>query len=304
MEFGRHKMKTELKKKDNDRIRTNIIHLRERYQESQSELASAIDVASGTIANYETGDRYPTREILKKIARHYQITMEELTNGDIPLIRFDMSAITNIKIMNDISFEFFPVICTDKAMKSENFKRGFVAHQRFIESVKANQPSQTDLQICFNLYEKSYNEENVIEALANELGLIIFFVTEVKFQMTHKINKADIMESSNKKENLLKKFYLKDMNEVSEKCSNTDINEIEDIEEEMIEGLKELKSFPDYSDLADYYIALSYVMGCVKNERSEELNKVIGAEMMSVLLKMDNKYSCRFLEIGKIFIQN
>lgn len=55
--------------------------------------------------------------------------------------------------------------------------------------------------------------------------------------------------------------------------------------------LRILKESMNYSDLADYYIAIRYVIGMVDNEYSADLNKTIGMEMLTTFAKLGNKYA-------------
>lgn len=48
---------------------------------SQVEMAKAINVTQGTIANWETGKRTPDLEMLKRIANYFDISLDELTGN-------------------------------------------------------------------------------------------------------------------------------------------------------------------------------------------------------------------------------
>ena len=65
-------------------FRDNLLYLRAAYGETQDELARSLgDKAKATISQYESGTRKPNVRKLKKIAIHYNITVEELCYGDL-----------------------------------------------------------------------------------------------------------------------------------------------------------------------------------------------------------------------------
>ena len=52
-------------------------------------------------------------------------------------------------------------------------------------------------------------------------------------------------------------------------------------------------------DLADYYMALRYVIGMVANDYSDDLNKTIGMEMLLSFAELGNKYVIRYFKAVK-----
>lgn len=58
--------------------------------------------------------------------------------------------------------------------------------------------------------------------------------------------------------------------------------------------LKSLKSDQQWSDLADYYLALRYVVGMVNTDLSKEMNSAIGIQMMLSFMTLGNKYAFAF----------
>ena len=64
------------------KLPSNIRGLRKTFGESITDLALAIGVGNTAVSNYELGDRIPDRDVLKRIAKHYHITENELVHGD------------------------------------------------------------------------------------------------------------------------------------------------------------------------------------------------------------------------------
>ena len=61
----------------------NLVFLREKKGENQSETASALNLSRSTYANYETGANLPKVDIAVKIIGHFGVTFEDLMQTDI-----------------------------------------------------------------------------------------------------------------------------------------------------------------------------------------------------------------------------
>ena len=60
------------------------------------------------------------------------------------------------------------------------------------------------------------------------------------------------------------------------------------------EALKALKSKQEWSDLADYYLALRYVVGMVDTDLTTEMNSAVGMQMMLSFRTLGNSYAFTF----------
>ena len=61
---------------------------------------------------------------------------------------------------------------------------------------------------------------------------------------------------------------------------------------------KMLKKSGQYSDFADYFIALEYLWNLVDNDLGFELNQRIGFEMLCAFLRADNEYAFSYFIYG------
>lgn len=80
-------MDQDMKKKRstaNNYIGRNIRSIRLRQGETQQQLGEAIGYGATTVANYESGLRYPDIETLQDIADHYDVDITELVKGRFP----------------------------------------------------------------------------------------------------------------------------------------------------------------------------------------------------------------------------
>lgn len=278
---------------ENKLICKNIKYLRTAFGETQLDLSLAIDVQANTISQYENGDRIPKPEIKEKIASHYRITVDELMHTDFSNFQVPNFKCTNRKQMIQITLSMFPIVHTETSMKDSLFIRGYKTHMRMVEAMKEGcECADCDYDICLNSYSNSYEKSKTPESLANLLWW--FIITEITSKNQWIIDGAEVLTDKDFSINkFCKYFYLKDCDssEKDHHIEKFDQKEQEDFEESIDILLKALKTHAEWSDLADYYMAMRYMMGCISNELTEEMNKAIGSEMLWAFMKMGNKYA-------------
>ena len=69
------------------------------------------------------------------------------------------------------------------------------------------------------------------------------------------------------------------------------------------EMLTVVKRSKDWSDLADYYLALQYIWNLVDNDLDWGFNQRIGVEMMDAFITVKNIYAARFMKYSLDSIQ-
>ena len=292
---------TEVIKMSKDQLAKNIKSLRTAYGETQLELALSIGIESpNAIANYEKGERSPKPEIRKKVASHFRVTEDELLHTDLSNLRFSPNAFNDKENMVEMTLLMFPVLSSEDALKNNSFHKAYDAHMRAIESMKAGKEySETDVDICFDLYSDAAEKDDIPEAAANLLWWLLIFEISMKNQWMLKIAKG-LDNSSGKSNELLKSYYLRDMSEDAADSEAPEIeqSEMDDFDEAIKEILKEIKQDSCLSSLADYYLALRYSLGCINNELTEDMNRAIGNEMMWAFAELGNVYAKRFILKG------
>ena len=283
---------------DDNQIGKNILALRKTFRETQMGLALAIGLSSpNTISNYEKGKRYPDPDIRKKIAAHYRITEDLLANSDLSQFELSEEILENNTYAAEMYKNMLPVVCTESAMKNNNFRTAFDLHQRAIEAINSGKEfAARDIEICMDNYKIAYDEGKLKEAAANMLWLFLQFEIGIKNPWIKDIGKGRRL-SSDTAINLLKEHYLINMWSPDSLSSNVPPVNPETLEATILEIIKDLKSTSELSDLADYYLALRYIMNCVNNQKTEGMNRIIGSEMMSVFANMGNKYAKKYLRM-------
>lgn len=262
-----------------NRLGKNIKYLRTAYNESQLSLALAISLDSpNAIANYEKGIRNPKPDIRKKIAAHYRITEDELMHTDFSAIHFTTFQLGDKEKMMEMTLLMLPVICTENAMKDSMFQKGYAVHMRALDAIKAGQEFEDNyIDVCVD----SYSNSMIPESLANLLWW--FLITELIIKNQRLVDGAiALSEKRINSSDFFKHFYLKDCSDLEEEyqSAETEEQELEELEKPIVEKLKELKSYTEWADLANYYMALRYLTGCIRNELTSEMNKAVGAEMI------------------------
>lgn len=273
------------------KIAKNIRTLRKGHGESREDLAEAINVSPSAIGNYETDFRSPDIQKLTAIADHYGLPVDRLIADDFSNMDFKFTNVTweNATAAMEIQF---PLLCSAEAMQNKDFAEGY---RRSVDVWKKVKEAYTAISTEYaysslEFYEKAYNEnETISEAIANILWVIFIIYALLPDEHSIKVGEAIIRgEASNP--TFVKDYVLKDSNPISKENLKNKKAYVADSQEMIVELLKELKSTKN-SDLADYYMALRYVIGMVDNEYTDNFNKSIGMEMLTSCASLGNKYA-------------
>lgn len=280
------------------RLGLNIRALRNAYGETQEELGVALNLEKNTVSSYENGKREPSRDILSDIARHYMVSVEELTFSDLTGIgkfNLDKNAFwRNIEIV-------FPLIKSDAALKSEHFYKAYTFHQDFYNELHNVSLEKIDnVDVCYDEYLEAYDEEDAkAEAAGNFLGL--WYLMTMMLRLTPEVLKskpAAIVKLAEKDKEAKK--VLENQDSTLEADSKEILESLDD--PEIVEMLNEMKTTlkrsQKWSDLADYYLALDYVYHNVKNGLEWDFNRRIGLEMLDAFASVGNIYAKRFNKLG------
>lgn len=283
----------------------NIKALRKAYGETQSDLLFAIGMegsSPSTISQYETGERIPERNTLIKIAKHYRITEDELINSDF-------SGMKNIskKIVNDVETNkiivsnFFPLITNDVAMKNSHFEQAYNIHLELLDEIIRGEDVNIErLDKCLELYEKAAKEK-VFEARANIVGwhmLIAFIFSVITPELAE--NTSLLKRKNLTVKELVKYGYLPSYDETMQEDTELSADKnifVNDSIVDVVANIYILKHSDEYSQLADYYLALRHKVGLTASSISYEMENSIGDTMLYDLALMDNPYAKKMLDI-------
>ena len=284
----------------NSKLGKNIKYLRKAYGETQEDLQLVIGLLSkSTISNYEKGLQLPERDTLFKIAAHYRLTVDELTHGDFSEFNIMSIPFDDTSKMKNILEKLLPIVYTENSFSDPLFKKGYEAHMRIYNNMKAQKYSDDfddrDFDICIESYINSYETNDTLESAANYLWWIFYIDMMMKdiqiFEGVEKLQRNQI-----KKDKFVQNYLLHnpddeyiDEDKLAQKEEWHDV--IEESEKGIIKMLRKLKASPQWSDLSDYYSALRYSLGMVDNKLSDNMNRAVGGEMLSAIAVLGNKYA-------------
>lgn len=279
------------------KIAKNIRDIRKAHGEKQEDLADAIHVSEKALGHYERGRREPGIDTIQAIADHYGFPVDRLINEDFSQIDFTLADLDWEKAMQIMSV-LFPIICSDRAMKDPNFVEGYKRTEEIWNKIKDGQTGimRSFIESAFQKYEDALNSnENLYEAGANMLWLIFMLYAMLPDEHSQKMGEAVLFGKSHKR-TFVKEYVLKDSNPISKENAANKRAYVEDMQESVVAFIQYLKESGEYADLADYYMALRYVIGMVANDYSEELNKTIGMEMLLSFAELGNKYAIDYFK--------
>lgn len=270
----------------------NIKHLREMHGETLDELGEVVHFAKSTIKGYESGSRKPDPQTLQSIATHYGKTVDEILHTDLTKLGKIRMETSSTNDMVNLFQEIFPLYYSEDAMKNANFQKGYKLCQRVLNGfAKGETMRGTIITDAFQAFLEAIDEIEIPEVVADLMWTIFLWWTQI-----FDVQKMLLFQSKL----LSKKFDIKDYMKIrdseSDELKKKKHDFVSDFDEIITEILKELKSDSKWSNLADYYLALQYVVAMVDSELSPEMNFAVGMQMMLSFAKIGNPHALNFLK--------
>lgn len=272
---------------DDNQLGRNIQHLRIIHNETLEELGGIIHCAKSTVKGYENGRRRPDFQTLQLLAAHYNKPIDELLYADLTeleSISIDMNSPSHImELMKTI----LPLYSSEDAMGNANFKNGYELSQRLLAAFSNAEvlPGNMIVRI-FESFANATDESENLEAVANLVWSIFIWWSQI-YDINQILSLQNKLQS--KKLSFKDWMQLKDTEDAS--VAEKRVSFITDFGAIITEALKALKSEPEWSDLADYYIALRYIVGMVDTDLSAEMNSAVGMQMMLSFMMLGNSYA-------------
>ncbi len=279
------------------RLGKNIRCIRVAYGESQEKLGEAIGVEKNTVSYYENGKREPNKDILRAIAVHYMVSVEELLTGDFSSLE---KITVNQNALWEHIDEVLPVTCSEQAMANPHFKKAYEIHRHFFDLLsKVNMDGIDNIDVCLEEYLEAYEDDNSkVEAAANFLGLWYLFMAMLKLTPVVLENRPAAMLQVASRDPKARKIlentdpnFSKEAKEIVDGMSDS---EMEDLLSELLRTVKQSKN---RYEIGDYYLALQFVWNLVDNDLGLEINRRIGVEMLNAFVSVENPYAAHFLLI-------
>lgn len=258
-----------------------------------------------TISQYENGKRIPEREYLNIIAKYFKVTVDELLYGDFTNLKFNIEDLNNKEINIKYFNSLFPITFTEKALENDKFKQAYTIHKK-VFNYFTNQTTdykESDIDKLKTLYESAYREDKIIESIYNLLSWTMFEDYIYSILTPSNLEKIDIDDNISSSE-FLEMLYL---NKPELEPEDVEKNEI--FKKELKEYLEKqditfytyitiLKKKNKYTDFADFYIALRYILGLF-SDNNYETNRLIGTSLLNTLDYIGNDYIRKLKLINK-----
>lgn len=275
---------------DDNQLGRNIQHLRIIHNETLDELGSIIHCAKSTVKGYENGSRKPDLQTLQLLAAHYNKPVDELLHVDLTGLESISIDLNSPHHTTELLKIILPLYSSEDAMENSNFKNGYDLSQRLLDAfAKAEFLPGNMIVRIFEAFATAADEVEVSESVANLLWSIFVWWSQI-----YDTNR--LLSLQNKL--LSKKLCLKDWMSFTDKedasVAKKRVSFIADFDGIINEALKSLKSEQDWSDLADYYLALRYIVGMVDNDLSTEMNLAVGMQMMLSFMVLGNSHAFTF----------
>jgi len=297
--------------RDTKRIKNNIRILRKRYGETQAQLGKAIGEGTTAISNYEnpSNGKLPSQEKLLAIAKHYNITVDELLYYEFPDEPIREILVNSKETVTTIFEELFPFLeysdsCSEEK-KNVKFIKALGIHEELLNYVLEGSTYEhiDAITELMQLYDEAA-KEGAVEALGNHLwwlmyfGISIFTCNDELLENIDKVKKEDTTTIELYKLGILKQ-PAKTQKSFDNDMKNLQQHFLYNYEKMIIRDIYLLKQTECY-ELADYYAALRYIYGIVDNDLTRELNSTVGHEMMRTFYLMGNPYVHAFYELYNV----
>jgi hypothetical protein len=183
-----------------------------------------------------------------------------------------------------------PLHCSEEAMKNPDFKNGYDLCKKLLKAFSNAEvlPGSIIVRIV-EAFVKATDESESPEAVANLVWSIFVWWSQIS-----DTNKLLSLQNKLLSKKISIKDYMSLKDTEDDSVTEKKAGFISDFDEIITGALKALKSEQEWSDLADYYLALRYVVGMVDTDLSTEMNSAVGMQMMLSFLTLGNSYAFTF----------
>lgn len=185
---------------ESNKLAQNIKNLRLAHEETQDDLAIAINVTKTAISQYENQKRTPYLYELMAIAHHYKLSIERLIYGDYSTKILDDEIYVYEERTKALLWDtLFEMVVTDQALNNEHFQKAYQYHLDIYQELcsKSGTPNLDNIPKCQELYQQAARE-GVVEAVVNQLWFPMFFVVAISSQVC-RLRKNGVYSNNNQK---------------------------------------------------------------------------------------------------------
>lgn len=270
----------------------NIKNLRKIYNETLEELGKSVNCAKTTIEGYESGRRKPDLQTARKIAMHYHKTVDELLFINLSKKNVQLNNV-NIEYNNliDSISNLFPIYSSEDMMKDVHFQRGYNCLKRIEHAIWNQESGVTGERLldAMGCFLEIFPKFDAPEISANLMWCLIMIWVCI----------GDIKEMNGVMQKILSKKcapkdFIKILSNESKEIKELRAQAISDLEPIILLALQKLKGKEKWSDLADYYLSLTYIFGMIDSNLSSEMSFSVGIQMMLSFRRLGNVWAYKF----------
>lgn len=277
----------------------NVRALREFYGHTQQDLAAQMGFRKDYICKLENHKIAISRENLIWLAKYYRVSLDDLINGDLTYLK--KGEINKVlKDSNQIIKAVFPIVKSESAMQSRNFRLGYDKAKKLMEKlVLGKKPNEDWFEEAIDYYTVAWEEEKCKAAVVNLISLLLLCCS-VSINPGTKIIEEKVRNNETITTRTIKQALLIDPQQNSKLLRESEKVRKEffdKCQEALDEGIRILKKSPAFAELGDFFIAVSYLVGL--GSLSYNMNKCaeIGQELMETYARLGNKYAKRVLRV-------
>lgn len=278
------------------KLGANIRALRKMYNETLDDLAYATGVEKTAVSMWENGKRIPPPRKIRVLSDHFLIS-------EYALVYEDIKSTKPLQLPKELALKYiqyyFPLLSSNKALEDENFKKAYDIHTElysYLQNIRLYELDyfiQQNFEKCLDCYCYAYDSEKEVVkplAAANILGLLLLFTsTDEIFSWPYESPPAiDNLYAGNK--------GIPDYSDSEYVGLKTDSN-VRDFTNKLMATLKNTPKLPPLSELADFYIMLSYMLNIKDNQLPRGVNLQIGTELCRTYYSLNNKYVARLVKV-------
>ena len=274
----------------------NLKFLRKYYGDKQVVLARMLKVSQSTISDYECRKKPISVDILPKIAKRYNESVDDLINLDLSL-KYDVPHTICLNDMTDFGNVMFPIATSNIAKKSDSFNRGRTG---FYEALNVDRIEEVfgkmyKFEYAITQFQNAWEEVHTSVALANSITTVLFMFSLYN-EKSLGVGQT-LIDRNNTTIADLNKIMLCDPREPDyvnpyAKQRTSIFNKYKDL---VYENIMLLKSKSQFLELGDYYAALCFVLGFTDEDIDDDTSYMIGVNMIGQLRSFNNKYAVEFL---------
>ena len=282
--------------------RENLENQRKQSGLVQQELADALNISQNSIHYWEKGERKtePGIDHLIKIADFFAITVDELLRGDLS----DEDESMPYGNDEDWAKHFYEKIFIIKGLENRSNNHFDKGCQYALSAL--NYSLNDSISKLLQTIENAINEfkSAILDCKNDEENQTVYdsfsnIVSLSLFQCYLSLLRSPIEKYSDNWENVTLKEQKKRMLYIKKEFftrNDEQIQALHILDKRFITCLSYLRKRTEYADLAYFFIAAKYILGCIGDSQSVEADIEFGLDLMFMYSQINNIYARNLMQ--------